>query len=99
MPYDTLIAIAKVLLTIGTSWYDIVTDILSGLDFLNWPAKSITPKNCTFPNVNYTEVSATDFFSDASKNCTVGTEVSEQHLVWGFLSLSIIFLPGINFTH
>ena len=98
MPYDTLIAIAKVLWTIGTSWFDIVSDILNGLIFINGSTKSITLPNCTTLNVSYTKAPTTDILPDASKNCTVVTEIQEQHLVWGFLSLSMVFVPGIFYV-
>ena len=95
MACDNLVAIAKVLGTIGCSWFDIVSDILNGLNFIRGSVKSITTTTCTPPNVSSTENLTTDSITDASQNCTVVTEIRQQYLIWGYLSLCMICVPGI----
>jgi len=87
------IAFIKHFGTFGSSTFDISSDIINSLNFLGYFNRT------KIENFPYTLENATDigyqFNNDLTRNYSNGQD--DIHIIWGVMSLSLIFVPGILF--
>ena len=70
MAFDTgiLFPLVKVIMVTGTSWFDMISDLLNGLHFII--GSPFAAQNATI-NINDTNITTTEFALDAPGNRTV----------------------------
>ena len=86
---------AKHTLTLGTSTFDIGSDIINGLTFLGYYNPSPSNETSTVSNVSTPFGNQSFMANTFDTHSNVTTNKYTVHEIWGILSLLIVILPGI----
>ena len=89
------LGLGKYTFTFGSTAFDIGSDITNSLDFLGVFNKDTYPNTTLLPSNNVTYLNTTTMpLCNTQKSTDCAAMDQRQDLIWGILSLSIIFLPG-----
>merc|ERR1712062_618535 len=88
------LALGKSCLTLCTSTFDIVSDVLNGLNLLGFMNSSSDDYKLSSYNETFDGSYPTLFSAPYSNgNGTIGE--NEKNTIWGAVGLCIIFVPGV----
>ena len=86
---DVLMGLARYTIGLGSSFFDMGSDLINGLNFLKPSNETLSASNSSYSITNMTNTTV-EIVNETSNNIVY----DQVHQIWGTMSIMMIFLPG-----
>lgn len=88
-------SLLKNVVACASSSFDVTMDVIAGVGFIKGTKNHTSTLNTSVTTNSTGDVPVTYILLNSSANSTNTQEITNHHLVWGYLTIALIFLPGI----